>query len=664
MKSLPLICGVPLLVASAVCAAADVSDLADLSLEELMKEPVTSVSKKATRLAESPAAITVITAEDIRRLGITTLPEALRLVPGLAVARTTANEWAITARGFQYEFANKLLVLIDGRVVYTPMSGGVFWNAQDVMLEDLDRIEVIRGPGATLWGANAVNGVINIITKHSADTQGGLVTASAGTEEQPLATARFGASLNDDLSFRVFGKYFNRDGLVDSDGHEAPGAWHAAHGGFRTDWTPTTQDALVFQGDYYDGRADKSVNSVSLAPAALKAVDITAHNTGSDVLGRWTRQWSETSALSVQAFVDHVEQGDGFVGEKRDTFDVELQHRFALGARNDVMWGVGYRSADLEAEQSFDLIWTPAVRHLSLANLFLQDELTLVPDRVRVTVGSKFEHNNLVGSSVQPNLRALWTPTPTQTVWAAASRATRTPDLFELGGRINAAAFETGPNTPPVLVAYFGNPALEAEKLTSYEVGYRVTPTSELSIDVAVYDNWYRNLVTYPAGATQIELNPAPIHVLMPFTADNSGSARTYGLEISAQWRPVKGWRLVGSYSYLHMRFLPDPRVDQQSPEQQFQVRSYFDVSSRLEVNSALFYVDPIASVVTSGAAARVPSYVRFDLGMSWKPAAFWSIGLWGQNLLDSRHIESSSSISEVQTEVPRGVVARVTRSF
>ena len=664
MKAVPIFFGVPLLVASAVGAATDVSGLSDLSLEELMKEPVTSVSKKATRLAESPAAISVITSDDIRRLGITTLPEALRLVPGLAVARTTANEWAITARGFQYEFANKLLVLIDGRVVYTPMSGGVFWNAQDVMLEDLDRIEVIRGPGATLWGANAVNGVINIITKHSADTQGGLVTASAGTEEQPLASARFGASLSDELSFRVFGKYFHRDGLVDSDGDSAPGDWHTARGGFRTDWAPNARDAFVFQGDFYDGKADKTVNSVSLVPASLSATEIDAQNRGSNLLGRWTRQWSETSQLSVQAFVDHVEQGDGFVGERRDTFDLELQHRFALGRWNDVMWGAGYRAADLDATQSFDLTWTPDSRHLHLANLFLQDELTLVPDRVRVTVGSKFEHNNLVGSSVQPNVRAVWTPSAEHTLWAAASRATRTPDLFELGGRINAAAFDTGTSTPPVLVAYFGNPALEAERLTSCEVGYRVTPTSELSIDIAAYDNRYRDLVTYPAGVSRIELTPAPIHVLMPFTADNSGSARTYGAEVSAQWRPMKGWRLVGSYSYLHMRFQPDRRIDGQSPQQQFQVRSYLDVSSRLEVNGALFYVDPIASVVTSGEPARVPSYVRLDLGASWKPAPFWSLGLWGQNLLDSRHIESASSISELQTEVPRGVLVRVTRSF
>ena len=664
MKSLPLFYGVPLLLASAACTATDLSDLSDLSLEELMKEPVTSVSKKATRLAEAPAAISVITSEDIHRLGITSLPEALRLVPGLAVARTTANEWAITARGFQYEFANKLLVLIDGRVVYTPMSGGVFWNAQDVMLEDLDRIEVIRGPGATLWGANAVNGVINIITKHSADTQGGLVTASAGSEEQPLATARYGASLDENLSFRVFGKYFNRDGLVDSAGHSAPDGWHTAHGGFRMDWTPTAQDALVFQGDYYDGKADNRVDSVSLDPVAIEALDLTAHNRGSDVLGRWTRQWSDTSQLSVQAFADHVEQRDGFVGEKRDTADFELQHRFALGSRNDVMWGVGYRAAHLEAAQSFDLTWTPAVRHLELANLFLQDELTLVPDRLHLTVGSKFEHDNLVGSNVQPNVRALWTPSPTHTVWAAASRATRTPDLFELGGRINAAAFETGPNTPPMLVTYSGNPGLVAEKLSSYEIGYRVTPTSELSIDIAAYDNWYRDLVTYPAGALQIELNPAPVHVVMPFMADNSGSARTYGLEASAQWRPVKGWRLMGSYSYLHMRFLPDPRINEQSPQQQIQLRSYLDVSSRLEVNGALFYVDPIATVATTGEPAHVPSYLRLDLGLSWKPAPFWSLGLWGQNLLNNRHIESMSSISELQTEIPRGIVARVTRSF
>jgi len=254
-----------LLGAGTIVEAAD--SLTDLSLEELMNEPVTSVSKKQTRLGDSAAAIAVVTQDDIRRLGISTLPEALRLVPGMDVARISANEWAVSARGFNSEFANKLLVLIDGRTVYAPSSAGVFWNVQDVVLEDIDRIEVIRGPGATLWGANAVNGVINIITKHSAETGNGLFAASGGTEEKPLLTARYGATRGDELSFRVFGKYFSRDGLVDPAGEDAAGAWHTAHGGFRLDWAPSGADAVTLQGDAYEATAGKNVNIASLTPA-------------------------------------------------------------------------------------------------------------------------------------------------------------------------------------------------------------------------------------------------------------------------------------------------------------------------------------------------------------------------------------------------------------
>ena len=651
----------PLLLLGGGSAVAGDSSLTDLSLEELMNEPVTSVSKKETRLGDSAAAIAVVTQEDIRRLGITSLPEALRLVPGMDVARISANEWAVSARGFNNEFANKLLVLIDGRTVYTPSSAGVFWNEQDVVLEDLDRIEVIRGPGATLWGANAVNGVINIITKHSAETTDGLLAAAGGTEEEPLLTARYGAARGD-VSFRVFGKYFSRDGLVDSTGEDAAGAWHTAHGGFRLDWAASGADAVTLEGDAYEAKAGKNISITSLTPVGMQAVDEQSHSRGSNVVGRWTHTYSKTSELSLQAFVDQVDQGDRVGAEQRFTYDLDLQHRFALGTRNDVVWGLGYRFADIDTASTFTLAWTPT-HQVRWSNVFVQDELTVVPERLRLTFGAKLEHDNLTGSSVQPNVRALWTPDAHQSLWAAASRATRTPSLFELRGRLNAAAFETGPGNPPVLVAVAGNPDADAEKLTAYEVGYRIVPDSRVSIDVAAFVNRYEDLLAFVADAPQFELTPGPPHVLMLSTAQNAVTAQTHGVELSAQWQVVPGWKLAGSYTWLHMDVRPDSGTEGESPRHQFQVRSYLDLPARAELNGALYYVDSITPQSGLG-RVHVPAYVRLDVGLTWRPRESWLVGIWGQNLVDDRHLESGSSTTPSLTEVPRGVVAKVSRGF
>ncbi len=386
-------------------------DSTELSLDQLINIPVTSVSKKETKLNDSPAAISVITQDDIRRSGMTTLPELLRMVPGFDVARIDGNEWAVSSRGFNSQFARDLLVLIDGRTVYTPSSAGVFWNAQDVVLEDLDRIEVIRGPGATLWGANAVNGVVNIITKSAAETQGGLISTSFGTEDQPTTSARYGGQIATNLYYRVYVKYFSREGLLDDAGNGAPDDWKALRGGFRLDWEPATENTLTLQGDYYGEDALKNVSLTSLNPPYSQSADVMTHNSGGNLLGRWTHTFSESSQLTLQTYYDNVIQGDGLGIEYQNTFDLDLQHRFALGERNDIVWGAGYRYTAVENTPSFNLTWTPDERRLQLFNIFLQDELTLVPDRLKLTVeASKLEAQRMILTGLEVGPASLAAP--------------------------------------------------------------------------------------------------------------------------------------------------------------------------------------------------------------------------------------------------------------
>lgn len=634
--------------------------LGDLTIEELMNESVTSVSKRETKLTASPAAIAIVTPEDIRRLGITSIPEALRLVPGLDVARISVNEWAVSARGFNSEFANKLLVLVDGRTIYTPASGGVFWNGQDAVLEDLDRIEVIRGPGATLWGSNAVNGVINVTTKSAKETQGVLIATSAGTEERPSATVRYGGQLAPNFFYRAHVKYFDRRSLVDSAGRVAPDDWNRLGGGFRMDWMPSTGNDLTLQGDFYRSDAGKGITQLSLSPLVDQPIGVVSHNSGGNVLARWTRTFSETSALTVQSYYDRVKQGDGFGSEYRDTFDFDVQHRLELGANHDVVWGAGYRATDLRNTPSFNLTWTPERQQFHLFNLFAQDDVTLVRNRLWLTLGSKFERNDLTGWEIQPSVRLRWTPTAHQTVWTAVARADRVPSYFEQDSRLNTAAFQPGPLSPPILVSLFGNASIADEELTAYEGGYRIAATSKLSFDFTGFFNRYEDILAPTPEPMRFEASPGPPHLVLPLTWHNALTGETYGTELSAHWQVTDRWRLAGSHTFLNMRVRPDATAEAESPRHQFQLRSYFELARQLELNSAAYYVGSVTPP-SGGTTVRIPAYIRLDLGFTWRPAATIEIGVWGQNLLDRQHAEFASQESVLLRQVPRSVTAKAT---
>ena len=656
------------LLLAAVAEAADTNqvakpsaDLADLTLEQLVNVQVTSVSKKETGLFASPAAISVVTQDDIRRMGATSIPEALRMVPGMDVARITGNEWAVSARGFNGEYAGSLLVLIDGRTVYTPGSAGVFWDAQDVVMEDLDRIEVIRGPGATLWGANAVNGVINITTKSAKDTQGGLVSASYGTEDQPITTVRYGGELASNLYYRIYGKYSEHPGLESSTGNSTADASTSLLGGFRLDYEPSTQNTFTLQGGYYNGTAGREVNNVTLVPAAVRLIDTKEYNSGANILGRWTRTFSAESQLTLQMYFDHSRQGDGVGEGTLDTFDVDLQHRFAIGTRNDIVWGGGYRDSEVQNPSSFFLTFAPPSQNLQLGNVFVQDDITLARDRLHLTLGSKLEHNDLNGFELQPSARLLWTPAERQTVWAAVSRATQTPALAE-HARFNVAAAQP-PHSPPVLVSILGNPNMEAETLLAYEVGYRIEPTKRLSFDVTAFYNVYEGVVEPVSIPTTFEARPAPPHVLVASKWENADSGDTYGTELSAQWQAVEHWRLTASYALLHMQLEPDASADLSSPQQQFQIRSYLDLPHNVEFNAAFYYTDEIVAK-SGGGVAPIAACLKLDLGLTWHPAKSLEIGIWGKNLLHDEHAEFGSQESTLITEIPRSVMGKITWHF
>lgn len=634
------------------------ANLADMSIEELMNESVTSVSKKETRIGESPAAIAVVTQDDIRRLGVTSLAEALRYVPGLDVARINANQWAVSARGFNFQYANKLLVLMDGRSVYTPMFGGVFWDTTDTVMEDIERIEVVRGPGATLWGANAVNGVINIITKSARDTQGLLVSTTTGTEDRLSATLRYGGQAGNDLFYRAYVKTYDRRGLVDVSGRDTHDDWRAFQTGFRMDWETPAHDAVTLQGDYYAGRTQENLTEVILTQPFSQDELLVNKNHGLNLLGRWTRTLSPDSQLTVQSYYDHSFHSGGKTNQSRDTFDLDLQHRFNWRTRHDFVWGLGYRYSTDDISQSPIVIWTPASRNVNLFTTFVQDQITLVPDRWSVILGSKFEKYDFTGLKTQPGVRLLWTPSESQTLWASASRAFKIPARYDTDARLNLSAFQPSEFGPVIELALLGNPQVQTEEIRAFELGYRIQPTKELSFDFAAFYNVYHNLIDYTAGESVFEPLPAPGHVLLPLNGGNGQSGHTHGAEVSVQWRPSEQWRLSLDYSWLQARLRPSPDVEGDSPQHQVHLRSYLSLSSRWELNTAVSYV---GSLVNSVTFTPVPAYVRLDLGLVWRPTKSVELGVWGQNLLDSQHLEFSNINSNVRTEIPRSFTARFT---
>ena len=642
------------------------TDYLALGLEDLMNMTVTSVSRKSQPLSDAAAAIFVITQEDIRRSGVTSIAEALRMVPGLEVARIDANKWAISSRGFNGRFASKMLVLFDGRTVYTPIFSGVFWDRQDTMLEDIDRIEVIRGPGAALWGANAVNGVINIITRQAGDTLGTQLTAGGGTQERAFGAARYGRQLGEDAALRIYGKYTNRAGLDDLSGQEAHNGWTALRGGFRLDADPDTQNSLTLQGDLYQERLQETY--VDLAPT-LETINHTTPVFGANLLSRWKHSYSDTADLALQLYYDRTDTTLAIIGEIRDTYDIDFQNRFALTADQEVVWGGGYRfTHDRITSPTPSLSVTPASQGNHLFSSFLQDNLTLVPDRLHFILGSKFEVNSYTGFEVQPNVRLIWTPNKQHTVWGAVSRAVRTPSR----GEESVSLYQAGP-APGVLAHLIGNDQLQAEELIAYELGYRIEPASELSADLAVFYNRYRKLSTPSVGTPVLENTPAPPHLSLPLVLGNFGRAETCGVELAADYKALSWWRLRGAYTFLRVLHTEtDPgavlasNLKGESPQHQVSLRSSLDLPRRVELDLWVRYVSGLEFQDSPGSpATEIDGYLTLDARLGWRPWSSLELSLVGQNLLQSEHREFlPQQILTQATQVGRSVYGKVDWHF
>jgi iron complex outermembrane receptor protein len=647
-----------------------VPDIARMSIEELMNMEVTSVAKRPQRVADAAAAVFVITQEDIRRSGAASIPEALQMVPGLEVARIDENKWAIGSRGFNGRFDNKLLVLIDGRSVYTPLFSGVYWNVQDVMLEDVDRIEVIRGPGATLWGANAVDGVINIITKPAQATQGGLITAEVGTEERTAESARYGGRLGNSAFYRIYTKYFDWQPSIDATGKTAHDGWDAVRGGFRIDTKSSGPNALTLQGDLYNSNYNETLTIPTLNAPYSSTFPNTGDYTGGNVLGRWTHSFSR-STTSLQMYFDRTNVLDNSLfTDHESVYDIDFQHDIHVGESQELVWGLGYRSIQDSNGSSFTVSLQPNRSSLNQFSSFVQDEISLFGRRLNVTIGSKFEHNDFTGFEFQPNIRVLGNISKDQSVWAAVSRAVRTPALTEEGLRLNEAVVPPGAppffSPLPVVEAIFGSQQFKSEDLLAYEAGYRVQATKSLSLDIAAFYNDYDNLRSAEPGQPFVEGNPAPTDVVYPFVASNKMGGGTYGIEPFVEWKVLPKWRLFGSYSYLQMdirknKNSQDPTGDNpdgQSPRHQFFVQSSIDLPKHFEQDLSLRSVDKLPSL-------NIPSYYSLDFHLGWHPGTHLEFSVVGHDLLNSRHVEFIPEfINTTPTEVRRTFSGRIAWKF
>lgn len=626
--------------------------LVELSLEELSQITISSVSKRDESAFDAPAALYVITAEQIRSSGVTSIPDALRLAPGVHVARIDANKWAISIRGFSDRFANKLLVLQDGQSIYSPFFGGVWWNIQDIMLEDIERIEVIRGSGATLWGSNAVNGVINIITKSARDTVGGLINAGGGTFEKGFGAFRYGAKVGTDSYIRGYAQYFSRNRQTTADGQDRSGGWDNWSGGMRMDWAPTTGTSLILTGNHTSSRSGDT------------------YFDNSSLMGRLKRDFSQTSSATLQIAYNHFElnptqEPELRSSEGRDTFDLDLQHSFQPHRMHEVLWGIGYRFYNSRSNVTPSLRMQPSNQSNHLPSLFVQDEITLVPERLKLTLGLRLEHSEYTGYELQPTGRLLWTPNRSNTFWAAVTRAVRNPAQVQDNIEATVATLppgSLGPGSPEARVRVLGSTSLKAESVLSGEAGYRTQLTPELLLDLALFYTDYQRLVGIAEAAPYM----ASGYLVLPYQAVNNAKGQTWGTELALTWRPLDMVSLTATYSWLEMRMHSDEppafryKISQigTSPEQQFGLRSGFKLPGNLQLGLWLRYVDRLQR-------DSVGSYTELDASIIWNPVRQLELALVGKNLLNKYHDEFSSDLFGFpSTRSERGMYGKLTWKF
>ena len=689
-------------------------DFLDFSLEELISvdiPDVTSVSRKKQRLMDSAAAIYVITSEDIHRSGVTSIPEALRMVPGMQVARLNGNTWSISTRGFNYIFANKLLVLIDGRTVYSPLFSGVNWDVQDTLMEDIDRIEVIRGPGAALWGANAVNGVINVITKTAADTQGNLISAGGGTEEKAFGAYRYGGEFGDTGFYKVYFKAFERDGLATPAGNDANDDWKMKRAGFKTEWKPTVDTDFTVQGDIYQGTTRPTLMEFKKDEPEKEDQALTGiarDQRGGNISVYWKRTLSENHDYSLRAVLDDYQNFDYRVTEKRNTIDVEFQHYHQPFEGHDLVWGLGYRGTWYELSDMRNIVLQDSngkpqdKRFDELYSFFIQDDITL-NDKWTFTVSSRFEHNNFTGYEVQPNARLTWKATENRTFWTALSKAVKTPSISETAVtsrnitflREDDLEFLSSFTSPPGMLAISGNRDLKSEKLTSFELGYREQFSESFRLDVTTFYNQYEDLIAYidtgigqcPLSGAEVLAVPLPNGQIFPLctvaqvngkpvveystTFANKLKAKTYGLEVTADWQVNNWWKMQFNYSWFNIEasrpkdpvnetYLSENEalIEDLSANQTFNIRSNMNLPNQWYFDTWIRFMDKLKD-------AEAPSYTALDIRLAKKITDNLEFSLVGQNLFDKQRAEFTEVFSGLgATEIEESWYAQIRWSF
>jgi iron complex outermembrane receptor protein len=644
------------------CQTPPPQNLADATLEELMNVQVTSVSKRGQRLGKTAASVYVITAEDIRRSGLSILPEMLRLAPGVQVARSSSGSWAISIRGFNDDSANKLLVLVDGRSVYNQVASGVNWDTLAIPAADIERIEVIRGPGAAIWGTNAVNGVINIITKSAQDTQGGLIAAEGGSAPEFNASARYGGRIGSNAYYRVGMQDTDAAAFTSTDGQKPANGWNNARANFRVDWNATSADSILFSGNVYRSEVGHEYPTQPAGerfPALLEAPTTTI---AGSVLARWEHKFSNGSDATAQFSWERSQNSDVQTPLRYDIFSLDLQQHTAAGERQQLSWGVDFHESLYNFEKTparptpflYDAQRLPNVNDALFA-VFGQDQITLVQDKIELVVGAQLSHGGFSGFQIQPTARLLWTPTANLSTWAAVSRAVRTPSIYE---RSFDGIVQATPIQPPLFafLHVVGDPNFRSETTLAYEVGQRVQLGRRLSFDASAFYNVYQHLSSVTTGEPVFVPGTAqlPPYLEIPAVFGNSRHGESYGGELSATYNATNRWKVVGGYSTVltHTRSYPgilsnDTLPEGGSPEYAYQIHSYLDLTSKVQLDSGLYYYGSMPDLA-------VPRHLRGDLRLGWRPTEKWEFSAGVQDAFDPKHIEYISSRFAQLVEVPR----------
>lgn len=660
--------------ASLATAAAQtvLPDFSNLSLDELANVKITSFTNKEQKLSQVAGAVYVITQEQIARSGLTSVPELLRLAPGVDVAQVNGNQWSVSIRGPVGAYANKLLVLIDGRSVYSPVFSGVYWELGMPVLENIERIEVIRGPGATIWGANAVLGVINIITKSSRDTHGTLVTAGGGSSERAFGSVTTGGAFGS-TSYRGYFGGSDSAPLSQASGAHADDGMSNMQGGFRLDGSHQ-KDSWMLEGDLF--RAMENDTGISLSPATLSLVESPSHfnSLAGNFTGEWRRSLGEKGELRIRSYYDYVNRPEPQASKvESGTGDTEIQYDFTAGRAHTLSVGGGARLISEKIVTIEDFTFSPAALTYINVNAFAQDEMHFVHDSLLLTLGTKIEHNHFGGWGPEPSANLLWMPAKRHSLWISSARSLRTPSLFDIAvdGPLSVSPSSAATGGLPVLLNLANSPAFSTESVNDFEAGYRGQMSKTFSADLSIFYDRFSNNRSAANGYPVFVPSPFP-HLEVTTSTGNGTEATGKGAESSITWQVLPDWKLQGSYTYN----LIDPWISGSAPagttygslklpsHNKWRLQSYINISKSLKLDTFLYWTSAASPVNNLGPNILVPSYLRLDVRLGYRAGPHWQLSLAGQNLLEARHLEAVAELLSLQSYVNRSVYLKSTWRF